>query len=279
MRHAVSRDRHRSVVALLALCATAAFAAPRVEESADALVIANAHFTITIDKAEGGGASDIATAAGQPITGAHSIYTDYGIYPERVYVGSSDAPAEVTIRTDGDRVIARAEGALCHRDGAPPDDPGLIAYWIEYAIGDDPTIRISWGATPEFSVPEPGAFFSYIFGVRGCIGVFANTDEGILLQDIADHSTRTYQSAEEPLNPDQPWLGFMRRDGSVIAFTDLQSTVGFGNVFFHEDGKGGAAVFFAWLCGIGPDIEAGEEWRASFTLRLAPSFEAFRAGR
>lgn len=287
---AVSRPRLPSLLTLLgiALSTTIACAAPRVEQSPDRIVISNPYFTATFAKARGGALSQLRTAAGQLITGDHGLYTDRGIYGEDVYIGASHVAGKMQVRTQAGRVIVRSEGTLSDREGkAPPvgtrprrvqTEPGTIAYWLQYTIGDGPTIRIEWGATPSFSMPQARAFFSYIFSVPDCIGLFANTDEGVLLQDMADHSTRTFQSSAEPLSFTDPWLGLMRRDATTVAFTDLHSTVPFANVFYHENGRGGAGVFFAWMDGGHVrDLEAGKEWRAGFTLRLDQSFEAFRA--
>lgn len=268
----------RRLPVMLCLLASVACAAPRVQETEERIVVANDHLTLVVGKSAGGTLAELRTADGRLLTANHGLYTDRGIYGEDAYVGTGQAPATTRSRAENGRVILRAEGVLCDREGKPPTDPGAIAYWVEYALADEAAVHVSWGARPDFSLDLNRGFLAYIMSVTGCAGVFANTDEGVLLQDIAGHSTRTFQSASEPLSRGAPWFGVLRADGPAVAFTDLAAQPPFANAFLHEDGRGGAVVFFAWLDGgarrsLAPD----DEWRGAFTLRVHPSFEAFRA--
>ena len=269
----------RRLPLILCLLASAACAAPTVqEETVERIVVANDHLTLVVGKAAGGTLAELRTADGRRITANHGLYTDRGIYGEDVYVGTGQASATTRARAENGSVIVRAAGVLCDREGRPPADPGAIAYWVEYALGDDAALRVSWGARPDFSLDLSRGFVAYIMSVTGCVGVFANTDEGVLLQDIADHSTRTFQSAAEPLSRRAPWFGVLRSDDLAVAFTDPGAQPAFANVFLHEDGRGGAAVFFAWLDGnTRRSLTPEDEWRGAFTLRVHPSFEAFRS--
>lgn len=269
-----------AVLGTLLAAASCVWAAPRLDYAPDRITVTTDHLIAVFDGAQGGGMLSLTTRDGDPITSLYHLYTDWGIYPDRGYFGTSHAPAHLTAQERDGIVVVRAEGVLCDGQGMPPTRPGVIAYWLQYTLGDAPQVRVEWGATPSFSLTGVSAFYSLLFGVSGCVGVFANTEDGVLLQDPASHSTRTYQSAELPLSRADPWLGMLRADGTVVAFTDIAATPAFGNVFLHEDGHGNAGVFFAWLCGSGSrDLEAGVEWTGAFTLRVDPTYEAFRASR
>ena len=255
-----------------------ACAAPTLTESPAQITVANSHFTVTFDPARGGTISELRLPDGSLVCSGHNMYTDWGIFPERSYHGTANCHATVQTRRDGESVTVRAEGKLCDSKGVVSSDPGAIAYWFEVTVGDAPDLRIAWGVMPDFAKLVESAFFAHQFSAHSCIGTFANTESGVLLRDMATQSERTIQSAEDPLDAKAPWLGLMRADGSILAFTDLSGTPSFENVFFHEDGNGNAGVFFAWLCG-GAHLamEPGKEWRGGFTLRVVPSFEEFRA--
>lgn len=266
----------RRLPLILCLLASVACAAPTVQETAERIVVANDHLTLVVGKGAGGMLAELKTADGRLITANHGLYTDRGIYGEDVYVGTGQAPVTTRTRIENGSVIVRAEGLLCDREGKPPADPGGIAYWVQYALGNEAAVRVSWGARPDFALDLSRGFLAYIMSVTGCVGVFANTDEGVLLQDIADHSTRTFQSASEPLSREAPWFGVLRGDDVAVAFTEPAAQPAFANVFLHEDGRGGAAVFFAWLDGnTRRSLTPEDEWRGAFILRVHPSFEAF----
>jgi len=269
-----------ALVVVLAAAGSCVWAAPEVQQDDAAIVVSNAHFSITVGKNSGGTVSAWRRADGRQITSGHGLYTDRGIYGDGVYVGTTKEKATVTVQRDETgSVTVRAEGVLRDADGALPGEPGKIAYWVQYIVSDAPALKVEWGATPDFST-DSGEFFSYIFSITDTIGLFANTDEGVLLQDPADHSTRTFQSASEPLNRDDPWWGFMFRDGTVLSLTGLRSEPAFANLFCHENGTGGGGVFLAWINGRRrAPLEKGVAWRAAVTLGLHDSFEQFRRSR
>jgi hypothetical protein len=281
-----SRGRFAATIGAwwLALNAMAAFlppasAAPTASEQQGRTVLANAHLRVVLDPAHGGAISAVTTLDGRSVCTGHSVYTDRGLYGDGVYVGTSAVATKLIVREAQGRITARAEGVLAKADGTPSGAPGSIAYWLEYTLGDEGQVRVEWGATPGFTSPAC-RFLSYIFSLNGCTGVFANTEDGVLLQGTADHSTRTVQSAERPLNAGDPWVGLMYRDGTVMAITKLDARPPFANVFLHEGGNGSAGLFLAWISGEGPtSLQEGQELRGGFTLGLYSSFEEFRASR
>jgi hypothetical protein len=89
-------------------------------------------------------------------------------------------------------------------------------------------------------------------------------------------STRCFQSANEPLAPDDPWIGFLLPDATFLALSDLRGKPGFDNVFVHESGfaqpgQGSAGWFCAWFSGAGPaDFVPGVPWTGEFKLHVLP---------
>jgi len=252
-------------VTLLWLCAVVC-AAPTVEKTPDAITVKARHYTAIFSPVQGGALSELRDAAGQVLTTGHFLYTDHGVYTEGAYFGTAHATGAVEVQEGDGEVTVLSTGSLCDAGGKPGTDPGATEYRLEYLITDAPEVRIDWTATPRFDREVKRGFFAYVLSVSGCVGLFANTLDGVLLQDMATESGRSFQSAAEPLSLDAPWFGVMRQDGSAIAFTELRGTPPVENAFMHEDGKGGGGVFFTWP-GAG-QLRAGEPWRGGVTVRL-----------
>lgn len=252
-------------VSLLCLHASAR-AAPTVEKTPEAVTVKAQHYTAIFTPAQGGALSELRDASGQVLTTGHFLYTDHGVYTEGAYFGTGHATGAVEVQERDGQVTLITTGSLCDAGGKPCADPGATEYRLEYTISDAAELRIDWTATPRFDREVKGGFFAYVLSVSGCVGLFANTIDGVLLQDMATESGRSFQSAAEPLSLVSPWFGVMRQDGSAIAFTKLRGTPPVENAFMHEHGKGGGGVFFTWPAA--GQLRTGEPWRGGVTVRL-----------
>lgn len=252
-------------------------AAPQVTRTADTVTVRNDHLQMTVRTDNGGALAELRTAGGVLLSSGHALYTDQGPFGSGVYVGTGPAHATPVVTADGDRVKVRSEGFLATRDGATAQTPGRMGYFLEYELGDGPALAMRWGATPAFSADRVTGFFAYVGSLPGLAGVFANTIDGVILQDPSPVNGRSYQSATLPLSLERPWFGVLRQDGTALALCKPTGTPPLTNCFFHEDGKGGAACFLAWLNGGAPQpLEAGKAWTGQCEIRVSPSFERLR---
>jgi hypothetical protein len=266
-----------SALMLLAGLTAGLSAAPQVTRTADTVTLRNDHLQVTVRGDNGGALADLRTADGVLLSSGHALYTDQGPFGAGVYVGTGPTHATPVVTVDGDRVRVRSEGFLATRDGATAQTPGRMEYFLEYELGTEPVLSVRWGATPAFSADKVTGFFAYVGGLPNLVGLFADTIDGVLLQDPATQNGRSYQSSIWPLSPEHPWFGVLRQDGIALAFCKPTGTPPLPNCFFHEDGKGAASFFLAWLNGGAPQpLEAGKAWTGQCEIRVAPSFERLR---
>jgi hypothetical protein len=253
-------------------------AAPQVTRTADTVTVRNDSLQMTVRTDNGGALSELRTADGVLLSSGHALYTDQGLYGPQVYAGTSQVRVTPTVTADGGRVKVRSEGRLALRDGAPAETPGHMAYFLEYEMGDGPALTVRWGATPDFSIQKLTGFFAYIGSLPNLAGLFANTIDGVLLQDPAAQSGRSYQSAVCALSVEHPWFGVLRQDGIALALCNPTGNPPLPNCFFHEDGKSGTAFFLTWLNGASPQsLEAGKTWTGQCEIRVGQGFERLRS--
>ena len=233
--------------------------------------IGNAHYTAEIAKASGGLLSRLADADGRVLLDRFEIYTDAGVYGERLYYGTRhEDAARVRVERQGKRVVAVSEGRLL-RDAEKPDYP-LIRYRAELTFDDTAAVRVAITLTPELAAAPPSAFIAHIVGVADAPELFALTADGLLCQDAATRSTRTWQSKGDPLDRRRPLFGVCTSRRACLVFTDIRSGAGLANVFVHESGNKSLTAFFAWRDG--PTLHGiakGQALDLAYTIRLLDS--------
>jgi hypothetical protein len=246
---------------------------PTVEESPTQTLIASPYYRATIERASGT-LSGIALPDGTSVLGADRLYSDHGLYPEPYSVGSDkETNAAVELRHEGERVTVESHGVL-RGEGGLSDPERRLEYTFAYTFDSSPTIHVRFTATPNFTLKEPTGFFSYLIGVPRYTEWFAKTAEGVIFQPAGSVSTRTYQSADEPLDFADPWLGVLLPDGTILAWSAFRGDPPPTNVFMHESGQGSTAVFCAWLSGPGvAELVEGQPWTAELDLHIWPKAE------
>ena len=234
--------------------------------------IRNAHYTAEIAKAAGGLMARLADAEGHVLLDRFEVYTDVGLYGARRYYGSRhETQARVSVARQGEAVVAASEGRLLRSADEKPDYP-LIRYRAELRFDASPAIRVAVAITPEFDAKPPSAFVAHILGLPDAPEVFALTAEGLLCQDAATRSTRTWQSAHDPLDERRPLFGVCTGRRTCLVFTDIRSASGLTNVFVHESGHKSLAAFFAWRSGPAQaGVSKGKTLDVAYTLRLLKS--------
>lgn len=276
---AVSTARGRVVLWVALACGAllrlpGASAAPVVEELPDGVRVATPYLSVEFHATNGGLASAVMDAGGNPLCLNQGIYTDWGIYAQRQFVGSAHAVAIPEVREIGERVVVTARGELRTEAGDAPGAPGPMAYVATYTFSDGPGVLVEWSATPGFDLSTEAAFFSFIMHTTDCRGVIARTESGVVLQDMATAPGRSFESSQEPLAQARPLLGLLRSDGTVLTFTGMSGQPHLANIFVHEGGRGAAGIFMAWQGGgASARLVAGQPWTGAFTLGVASSVE------
>jgi len=244
---------------------------PTVEQAQDKVVVTNAFYRATLLRARGGTLSEVAFVDGKPVLGGDFLYTDHGLYPEGNTVGSDkETNATMEVRQEGERVTVESRGTL-RGEGALREPDRRVDYAFTYTLDSSPTIHVRWSATPSFALREPSGFFSYLVSVPHYSEWFAKTADGVIFQPAGPVSTRTFQSANEPLDFEDPWVGVLLPDGGIVAWSHLAGSPALTNVFMHESGQGSTGFFCAWLCGAGVvDLVPEQPWTAEFDLHLWP---------
>jgi len=242
---------------------------PIVSETATGWRIRNAHFAAEIGKDAGGLLTSLADSEGNRLLGPFGIYTDVGLYGERRYYGTRHETApRVTVRREGEAIVVVSEGRLIRSADEKPDYP-LIRYKAVARFDASAAMAVSVVITPEFDAKPPSAFVAHTVSVPDAPEIFAHTAEGLLCQDAATRSTRTWQSALDPLDPLRPFFGVCTRRRRCVVFTHIRSASGLGNVFYHESGHKSLTAFFAWRCGkASGGVVKGKPLDVSYTIRV-----------
>jgi len=158
--------RNRTCLIAAALVAFAPSPAPALEiqETDTAITAINAHYRATISRNEGGALTSLKTIAGQrTLLTAHRLYTDFGFYQERGYVGTGNETApQTTVKREGDSVIVSSSGSLC---GKPAEGNDALHYRLVYTFTDSPKIHVRCDITPVAPATALRAFLASCFSV------------------------------------------------------------------------------------------------------------------
>jgi hypothetical protein len=259
------------LLATTLVSATAGAQAPLLEESEGQTAVSNEYYRVTISHERGGAISSIALNNGAVIVGEHALYTDSGIYADRLTVTSAnETKPAVEVAREGPQVVVTSRGVL-RGTGDLASPPRRLDYVITYRLDRSPAIRTTWSATPSFSLAAPSGFFSYVMHVPSYAEWFAKTAKGVVFQPARGMNGRCFQSAIEPLDFEDPWMGVSLDDGSIVALSDIRGEPQFGNVFMHESETKTTAIFCAWFSGPAvADFVAGSPWSGGFTLHVWP---------
>lgn len=266
----VSRPRAGALFALVVLAAMSARAeGPTLEALPGAWRVSNAHYAAVISRSGGGLLAELTDARGRRLLDRFEIYTDVGLYDGRVSYSSRNEPsAALSWTKPGREITLVTRGRLLRQAEGEPDYP-LVRYEVKLTFDATAAIRVAITLEPEFTVKPQRAFLALIIGLPDAPEFFANTADGLLCQDAATRSARTWQSANDLLHPRRPFFGVCTQRKTCIAFTDIRSESGLANVFVHESGKRTLAAFFAWRDGPSPSaIAKGQKLDLAYTLRL-----------
>jgi hypothetical protein len=235
----------------LILAGSAVAEGPALEKIDAGLRIRSRCYRAEIAAAGGGLIARVDDRDGRPLVGRLDIYTDVGIYDgHRFHGASNEIAARLCHVRRGKEVAVTAEGTLRDvRHEAPATS--LLHYRAEMVFDDSAAIRVSIVLAPDFNVESPQVFLAHAVALPDAAEIFARTSDGLLCQDAATRSARTWQSARDPLDPERPAFGVCTSRRSCVALTNIRSQAGLANVFVHENSNRSLSAYFAWSDGMG----------------------------
>ena len=275
----------RSTAPIFVALLLALLAGPR-ERGADVVVeplakgwqIRNAHYSAIVRGSGGGLLSSLSDPQGRPVLNRFDLYTDHGIFDGRRYVGSSFDPTPTVTHSerDGKHVFVTEGRFLAEGEGKPAQP--TLRYRAELTFGASPAIGVRLTLTPELSAKPSVAFLAHAVGLPDAAELFALTADGLLCQDAATRSDRTWQSRGDPLDRRKPIFGACTKGGGCLVFSDIRSTAGLDNVFAHESGRRSLTAFLAWCDGpTRRTLAKGQLVDLAYTLTVLTSTDQLRA--
>ncbi len=246
------------VMAALAFAALAAAPGP--------FSFANQHYAAVFDPAEGGLITELrAKPSGEVFVQGMNIYTDYGLYPKRGYVGTRGAQArQFKVQKMRGAAVVVAEGSLKGREfrAAPP-----IAYRVEFRMDQSPDIAVKASITPGMSAEAVQGFLGLSWAVPALRSFSVRTVLGLLrhvCQPDEGKLGRAYMGRTIPLDTDRPMIE-LRGAANRLVIDQIKWS---GKPAFTGPVIHGRAFFLCWLDGLGRDVVAGATATLEFRMRV-----------
>jgi hypothetical protein len=236
-------------------------ASPEVTEAETSIRVRTESCEALIDRRQGGALAALGRpGAPQPLLTAHQVYTDFGLYPDRGYVGTGKEPnAKTTVERQGDIVVVTSQGQL---QGEPAAGRELSRYRLTYRFGSAPGVAVECEVVPAATATTVSAFLATYFTLPRLREWAVNTVDGIIREDVGDGKQRDYESTRLAIHAQQPQVGFIMDDGTSLLVTDIRSSAPtpLQNCIIH-----GRSLFLAWLSGAEVKVSAAP-YRVSFRL-------------
>lgn len=249
-----------------------------LEDTPDGLVVRTSQYVARISQNTGFLVS-LTTGKGEELITGSRVYCDVLPDGRRAFSPRASVPPAVTRgEKPGPEFVIETTGQLVDNEGRlHPEYP--FTYCVRYEFSDASSqLRIRTSVVPGFDADDIHGFLAHVFSLAPYQEFFAQTEEGRVSQLASDHSTRVFQSEQEPLSHLDPRLGVLLKTGSVLSLrVDLENPP-LQNVFIHDNGKGGAALFLANLSSNTPlKAEKGQTWVSEATLETMPLDDLFQS--
>lgn len=221
----------------------------------------NAHYAAVVSINRGGLLERVVSrASGETLLEGMTLYTDYGVYDERGFVGAAAGGTEgLDSRREGEALVVTAQGRLVGRpaEGKPP-----VRYRAEFRFDQGPAIHVAVRVRPEMDRAEVRGFLALMWVVpamqRWCI----RTIDGLLrhVYRQGEEAQRSY-GRELPLDPVRPLVAATTAGGAELRVENIRAS---GTPAFTGPAIHGRAFFLCFLDGVPRDIKAGQESSLEF---------------
>lgn len=228
----------------------------------------NAYYSAVISTNAGGMLQElVGKATGESLVTSLRLYTDYGVYDERGYVGTGPTTATTFVAERGDdSLMTVAEGKLA---GAPAEGKPALAYRVENRLDASSVVHVAVTITPEMSKQDVNGFLAICWVVPCMVRWQLRTIEGLLRHTLKPGEVEKGRSygGEWPLDPVNPLISAITRQGAELRVENIKwsGVPAFTTPIIH-----GEAVFLCWLVGEPRDLVAGQSATVEFDLRVVP---------
>lgn len=230
-----------------------------VKEGNKETAIGNAYFTLYLFKEKGWLLDRLEDKRAGVIASDCHIYTDWGIYP-RGYVGSREEKDGVLkIERQGDEVIADAEGEL-KGQGMIIEEP--IRYKVRYRLGKEARLGVDVELQFQGKPREVSAFLAQVLVIPSVRQWVVNGLDGLISEDMGDVIGRCWESRDEPLSIENPYIWVLTKWGS-LRIEGIRSQPKAQNIFLYDGGNGNLVFFFGFMDGGREELKSFE---ASFEI-------------
>lgn len=247
-----------STIALTCCCAAST---PQVFETNEGVRVQTQYYSAILSRKNGGLLTALrSNRAGATILEGFGIYTDYGIYDVRGYVGTrNEKTPKVIVKRANGKVLVTSMGAL---KGEVAPRNRLIHYRVTYTFDDSPYIHVRCQVIPSFERDEVHAFLAVLFRVPNLREWTVRTQHGFVHEDARIGRWRNYQDVMEPLDWRDPLIIFRTKSDGVLAVAQIKCNAPtvLQNVIIHSE-----AFFLTWLDGR-PAPLLKEPYQMQFTL-------------
>jgi len=225
----------------------------------------NEHYRAEVLMDAGGLLAAVASkATGEALLARMRIYTDFGVYEERGYVGTGGTScAKLTAEDGTTRLVTVAEGTL---QGEPAVGQKAIGYRVETRFDDSPTIHVKATIEPQMDKEEVNGFLALCWSVPAMARWRLRSVEGLLRHTLRPGEAQFGRSynGEWPLDPVNPLIAATTAQGAELRVENLTSSgvPAFAGPVIH-----GETIFLLWLGG-SPDLVAGKSATLEFDLKV-----------
>lgn len=227
----------------------------------------NDHYAVVLSKANGGLLQSLkAKPSGDDLSQGMMIYTDYGVFDTRGFVGTGAASAEVfkVKRTDTGMTV-HTEGKLV---GAPARGKPPVHYRADFTFDQSPTIHVAVAVQPGADNSDVRGFLACAWQIPTMASYRVRTVEGLwrhLYRKGEEKAGRSY-NGWPPMAPERPLLDFETVRGAELSITKMKWS---GVPTFTGPCIQGRMLFLCFLDGDARDLKAGKWSELSFDLQVS----------
>lgn len=235
-----------------------------LQKNADEVVIRNDYISLHLSKDRGWLPDKLEYSGIGTILSDFHIYTDWGIY-ERGYVGSKEEKeGRISIDEKQGEVTVTAEGELKSKDKRMEEK---IGYIVKFVVSNEPRLKVEVELKPQMKPRKVSAFLAHLFQVHSAKQWMVNGLDGIISEDMNGEVGRMWESRNEPLSIDDPFIIVITNWGQ-IHIDGISSEPQAQNIFLFNGSGGNLVLFFGFLDGGLQEIST--PFRASYNIEFNP---------
>jgi hypothetical protein len=236
---------------------------------ADGHMFENEHYAVAITERTGGLIEALRCKSTDELLLSHMrIYTDYGVYDKRGYVGTGQNSAEQFERKDEAEGFAIIAGGKLVGEPAAGKSP--IEYLVETRCDATPVIHVSATIKPQMDKKDVNGFLALCWAVPTMTRWRLRTIDGLLRYTLKPDEVQLGRSydGDPPFDPVNPLIVAVTEKGTELRLENLRwsGVPHFSGPIIH-----GQTIFLCWMLGAPfRDLVAGQSSTLQFDLKVVP---------